>query len=316
MAAEINVYSYRQPFLVQPMFDAFTKETGHTVNVVFANKGLIDRAKQEGRLSPMDVLLTTDIGRLTRAKEIGITAPVQDATINASIPAKYRDPEGHWTGLTSRIRVIYASKDRVPKAASLTYEDLADKAFEGRICTRSGKHVYQIALVAAMINHHGSAKAEKWLAGVAGNLARKPSGNDRAQVKAIWQGQCDVAVGNHYYFVKMMENDEQRVWAESVNVIFPNQADRGAHANVSGMALGAYAPNKEAAVILMRFLTSEGAQEMYAEVNGEYPLRESVQWSDILKSLGTFKVEALSLQAISDKRSEALLMTDRVRYDQ
>lgn len=315
-AGEVNVYSYRQPFLVEPLFAKFTEATGHEVNVVFAKKGLIERAKQEGRLSPMDVLLTTDIGNLTHAKASGITAPVKDETIDAAIPAKYRDPEGHWIGLTSRIRVIYASKERVQNAENLTYETLATPEFEGRVCTRSGKHAYQIALVAAMINHHGVEGTEEWLTGLKHNLARKPSGNDRAQVKAIWQGQCDVALGNSYYYVAMMGNPDQRAWAESVNVVFPNQQGRGAHANISGMALGANAPNKDAALALMEYLTSEEAQRMYAEVNGEYPLREGTPWSDILKSLGTFKVEDLSLEAISDKRGEALLLTDRVGYDQ
>jgi iron(III) transport system substrate-binding protein len=316
LAGEVNVYSYRQPFLVEPLFAKFTKATGHTVNVVFASKGLIERAKQEGRLSPMDVLLTADIGNLTHAKEAGITAPVEDAVIDAAIPAKYRDPEGHWIGLTSRIRVIYASKERVQNPENLTYEALAEPEFEGRVCTRSGKHAYQIALVAAMINHHGAEGTEQWLTGLKNNLARKPSGNDRAQVKAIWQGQCDVALGNSYYYVAMMANPDQRAWAESVNVVFPNQKGRGAHANISGMALAAHAPNKDAALALMRYLTGEEAQRTYAEVNGEYPLREGTPWSDILKSLGTFTIEDLSLEAISEKRGEALLLTDRVGYDQ
>jgi len=314
-AGEVNVYSYRQPFLVEPLFDAFTAATGHKVNVVFASKGLVDRAKQEGALSPMDVLMTVDIGRLTNAKQVGISQPVDDAVINAAIPAKYRDPAGHWIGLTSRVRVIYAAKDRVENQGELTYEALAEDNFKGRICTRSGKHVYQIALVAAMIYHHGAEATEAWLTRIKKNLARKPAGNDRAQVKAIWQGQCDVSFGNHYYFVKMMADEEQRAWAESVNVVFPNQQDRGAHVNISGMVLGKHAPNKDVALELMRFLTSEEAQQQYAEVNGEYPLREGVEWSEILKGLGEFKVEDLSLHAISDKRAQALLMTDRVRYD-
>lgn len=315
MAGQVNVYSYRQPFLVEPLFEAFTEETGHKVNVVFAEKGLIERAREEGRLSPMDVLLTVDIGRLSQAKQAGVTAAVDDAEINAAIPEQYRDPEGHWIGLTSRIRVIYASKDRVENPETLTYEALADEKYKGRICTRSGKHVYQIALVASMIKHHGKEGAEAWLSGLKANLARKPSGNDRAQVKAIWQGQCDLSLGNHYYYLKMMADPEQRPWAEAVNVVFPNQDGRGAHANISGMSLGAYAPNKDAALALMRFLTSEKAQEIYAEANGEYPLREGAGWSEQLTTLGDFKIDPLSLQAISDAREEALLMTDRVRYD-
>lgn len=314
-AGEVNVYSYRQPFLVEPLFEAFTEETGHKVNVVFSEKGLIERASEEGRLSPMDVLLTVDIGRLSQAKEAGVTAAVDDADINAAIPEQYRDPEGHWIGLTSRIRVIYASKERVEDPDSLTYEALTDEKFKGRICTRSGKHVYQIALVASMINHHGKEDAEAWLTGLKENLARKPTGNDRAQVKAIWQGECDLSLGNHYYYLKMQADPEQRPWAEAVNVVFPNQDGRGAHANISGMSLGANAPNKDVALELMRFLTGEKAQEIYAEANGEYPLREDAEWSEQLKALGDFKIDSLSLQAISDAREEALLMTDRVRYD-
>ena len=314
-AEEVNVYSYRQPILTEPLFAAFEAATGHKVNVVFAEKGLIERAHEEGRLSPMDVLLTVDIGNLTQAEQAGITAPVADAEINAAIPAQYRDPAGHWIGLTSRIRVIYAAKGRVENAKALTYESLADPQYKGRICTRSGKHVYQIGLVASMIAHHGEAEAEKWLAGLKANLAQKPSGNDRSQVKAIWQGQCDLSLGNHYYFLQMLAEPEQRAWADSVDVIFPNQADRGAHANISGMSLGAFAPHKEAALGLMRFLVSQQAQELYAEANGEYPLREGAAWSAALNALGQFRIDPLALQAISDRRDEALLMTDRVRYD-
>ena len=315
-AAEVNVYSYRQPFLVEPLFQAFTKQTGHNVNVIFAKKGLIERAKQEGRLSPMDVLLTTDIGNLTQAEAAGITSALNDQQISEAIPAKYRNPDGHWIGLTSRIRVIYAAKDRVKDPKRLTYEALTSEEFKGRVCTRSGKHAYQIALAAAQINHLGHDGAEQWLAGLKENLARRPSGNDRAQVKAVWQGQCDVALGNSYYYVAMLGNPDQRAWAESVNVVFPNQNGRGAHANISGMALAAHAPNKAAAIELMRFLVSDRAQRIYAEVNGEYPLRTGTKWSAVLESLGEFKVEDLSLKAISDKRDEALLMTDRVGYDQ
>ncbi len=316
LAGEVNVYSYRQPVLIEPLFEAFTAETGHKVNVVFAKTGLIERARQEGRLSPMDVLLAVDIGQLSQAKDAGITAPVDDPVVNAAIPPQFRDPEGHWIGLTSRIRVIYAAKGRVENAKALTYEDLADPKYKGRICTRSGKNVYQIGLVAAMINHHGVEKTEEWLTGLKNNLAKKPVGNDRAQVKAIWQGECDLSLGNHYYYLKMMADPDQRPWAEAVDVIFPNQDGRGAHANISGMSLGAYAPNKAAAMDLMRFLVSVEAQQIYAEENGEYPLRPGARWTAALEELGKFVIDDLSLQAIADQRGEALLMTDRVRYDQ
>ncbi len=315
VAGEVNVYSYRQPVLVQPLFDVFTAETGHKVNLIFAEKGLIERAQQEGRLSPMDVLLTVDIGRLAQAKEAGIAAALHDPAIDASIPAQYRDPDGQWIGLTGRIRVIFAAKGRVAAAKDLTYEALADPKYKGRICTRSGKHVYQIGLLAAMINHHGADGAKAWLAGVRDNLAHKPSGNDRSQVKSVWQGECDLALGNHYYYLQMLDDPEQKVWADAVDVIFPNQADRGAHANISGMVLGAFAPHKAEAIALMQFLASEKAQEIYASVNGEYPLRKGVAASPALQSLGAFKIDPLPLDTISRERGQAVLITDEVRYD-
>jgi len=313
--SEVNVYSYRQPFLIKPLFDAFTKETGIEVNVVFDDKGLVERLKQEGRNSPADLILTVDIGRLQDAADAEVTQAVDNDTLNQNIPAQFRDPDGHWLGLTLRTRVIAASKERVAEGAIQSYEDLADPQWQGKICSRSGKHVYNIALLASMIVHHGEKQAEQWLTGVKNNLARKPQGNDRAQVKAIKEGECDIALINNYYVGLMLNNPEQTAWAEAVNIVFPNQDDRGTHVNISGMALTQSAPNKDNALRLMQFLSDDLAQQMYAEQNFEYPVKPGVAWSELLHSWGEFKIDDLALATVAEHRKAAILMVDRVAYD-
>lgn len=313
----VNIYSYRQPYLIQPLIDAFSEKTGIKTRVIFAEKGLEERIKAEGANSPADVILTVDISRLSAAKEAGVTQPLDDEAINSRIPAQYRDPEGHWFGLTTRSRVIYASKDRVQETA-LTYEDLADPKWKGRVCTRSGQHVYSIGLISSMIAHHGLEDAEKWLEGVKNNLARKPAGNDRAQAKSIFAGECDVALGNTYYMALMRTNDkepEQKDWANSVKVIFPNSEDRGSHVNISGMALAANSPNRDNALKLMEFLTSDEAQEIYAEANHEYPVVSGVAISEMVRSFGELKPDTLPLAEIADHRKEASELVDRVGFD-
>lgn len=317
-AEEVNVYSYRQPFLITPMFDAFTEKTGIKVNVIFAKKGLIERAAEEAMNSPMDVLLTTDIGNLVKAKEAGITGSLSDATINANIPKNLRDPEGHWFALTTRARVAYMSKAKLDASKGITYEDLAKPEWKGKICTRSGAHNYNIALIASMISHHGDAGAKTWLEGIKANLARKPQGNDRAQVKAVYEGQCDVAIGNTYYMGAMMTNDknpEQKEWAAAVNVVFPNSKGRGTHVNISGMVIGAHAPNQTNAVKLMQFLTGDDAQALYAKVNHEYPVKPGVEWSELVKGWGAFSADDLSLAEIAANRKRALELVNEVGYD-
>ncbi|MBV2184211.1 MAG: Fe(3+) ABC transporter substrate-binding protein, partial [Rhizobium sp.] len=271
---EVNIYSYRQPELIQPVIDAFTKETGIEANVLFLDKGLVERIAAEGANSPADVILTVDIGRLVEAKDGGVTQPLENEIINKDIPAQYRDPAGEWFGLTTRGRVVYASKERVPETA-ITYEELVDPKWKGRICMRDGQHSYNIGLFASMVAHHGAEYTEKWLTGLKQNLARKPDGNDRGQAKAIMSGECDLALGNTYYVGLMMTNEkdpEEKEWAAATKILFPNTADRGTHVNISGMALAKYAPNKDNAVKLMEFLSSGKAQEIYAQQVFEYPV--------------------------------------------
>lgn len=314
-ADEVNIYSDRQAFLLKPILDAFTKETGVKVNIVYAKKGIIQRLKSEGRNSPADLLLTSNVSNLNRAVDAGVTQAVNDSVINGNVPAQYRDPNGHWFGLTTRARVIYASKDRVKEGEVTRYEDLADPKFKGRICTRPGDHTYNIALLASMIAEYGEADAKAWLEGVKANLARKPQGNDRAQVKAVKEGVCDIAVGNSYYYGKMLENEEQRAWAESVNLIYPNQADRGTHVNISGMTLTESSPNREDAIKLMRFLTESTAQKIYAEQNFEYPVKPGVEASKLIDHWGEFKADKVSLAEVDKYRKRAAMMVNEVGYN-
>ena len=314
---EVNIYSYRQPYLIKPLLDAFEKETGIKANVVFANKGLIERMEAEGRNSPADLLLTTDVGELTAAAQKGVTQEVTSASIVDNIPAQYRDPEGHWFGLTRRARVVFASKERAPRDA-ITYEELADPKWRGKICIRSGYHVYNIGLIAAMIAHHGEAKAEQWLKGLKNNLARRPAGNDRAQVKGVFAGECDLAIGNTYYMGHMMTDDknpEQKKWAASVKILFPNTSGRGSHVNISGMALAKNAPHKDKALRLMEYLSSDEAQRIYAEANFEYPVKDGVPWSDLVKSWGTFMADDIALEEVAANRKRASELIDEVAFD-
>jgi len=314
-AGEVNVYSYRKPQLIDPMFEVFTEQTGIKVNSVFAKKGMLERLKSEGRNSPADLVFTVDIGRLSDIQNAGLTQSVNSARFEANIPENYREPEGHWFGLTTRARIIVASKDRVQPGEIATYEQLTDAKWKGRVCTRSGKHPYMVALTASMIAHHGETEAKKWLAGLKGNLARKPQGNDRAQVKAIKEGVCDVAVINHYYMVKMLKDPEQVPWANAVNMVFPNQDGRGTHMNVSGMALTKHAPNKTNAIKLMEFLASAQGQEMYVQKNGEYPVKAGVPLSALQNSWGSFKADSLSLAEVADHRAAAIRLADEVGYN-
>ena len=312
---EVNVYSYRKPQLIDPLFEAFTQQTGIRVNSVFAKKGLLQRLKSEGRNSPADLVFTTDIGRLTDIQRAGLTQSVDSPTLRAAVPANYREPQGHWFGLTARARIIVASKDRVTPGEIEDYEDLVDPLWQGRVCTRSAKHPYMVALTASMIAAHGYAHAKQWLDGLRNNLARRPQGNDRAQVKAIYNGLCDVAVINHYYMAKMLADPKQKSWAESVRGIFPNQSGRGTHMNVSGVALTKHAPHRDSAIVLMEFLASEQGQALYAKENGEYPVTSGVPWNALQQSWGKFRQDSLSLATIADHRARAVRLADEVGYD-
>ena len=316
LADEVNIYSYRQPELLQPLLDGFTAQTGIQTNVAFVNKGLIDRLKAEGKRSPADIILATDISRLTGAKEAGVTQPIISETLDAAIPENLRDPEGYWYALTTRARIIYASKDRVKPGEITTYEDLANPKWKGRICTRSGTHDYTLGLIGAMMAHKGIADTEAWLKGVKANLAREPEGNDRAQVKAIWAGICDISLGNTYYMGAMLDDPEQAEWANSVRLEFPTFEDgAGTHVNISGVAMTASAPNQDAAVKFIEYLASPKAQALYAAKVNEYPASLDAEASERVASWGAFKADTKSLSDIAANRAEALRLSERVNFD-
>lgn len=315
LAEEVNVYSHRQPELVQPLFDAFTKETGITVNVAFVDKGMVEKLVAEGELSPADLVMTVDIARLTEVVNAGVTQPVQSDALEAAIPEALRDPADHWFGLTSRARIVYASKDRVADGEVTTYEDLADPKWKGRICTRSGTHDYNIALLGAVIAHHGPETAKTWAEGLKVNLAKKPDGGDRDQVKSIWAGECDIALGNTYYMGQMLADPEQTEWANSVRIVFPVFEGGGTHMNISGVAMTKSAPNKDAALKLMEFLVSDEAQKIYAETNHEFPVKAGVPVSELVASWGAFTADALGLVDVAKHRPEALRIMEEINYD-
>jgi iron(III) transport system substrate-binding protein len=295
--------------------DGFTEQTGIAVNVAFLNKGMIERLRAEGRRTPADLVFTTDISRLHSVVSAGQTQPVTEANLTDNIPAAYRDPGNHWFGLTLRARVIYASKARVKKGEVTSYEDLADPKWQGRICTRSGTHSYMLALTAAYLHHHGEADTLNWLKAVKANLARKPQGNDRAQVKAIWAGECDISLGNTYYMGQMLADPEQQDWASSVSIEFPVFEGAGTHVNVSGMAMTKFAPNRTEALALMAYLASPAAQEIYASDNYEYPIAPGTQADPLVQSWGSFEADPVNLSTIAELRSEALRLTELADFD-
>ncbi|WP_345854476.1 Fe(3+) ABC transporter substrate-binding protein [Shewanella algae] len=313
-AGEVTVYSYRQEFLVKPILDDFSQATGVKVNFVFAKDGIADRLAREGRLSPADLVLTSDFSRLQELVDKQLVKQVESDTLKQNIPAQYRDPEGNWYALTMRVRNLYSSKERLGPLA-INYEDLADARYKGKVCMRSGKHPYNIALVASMIAHHGEADAKSWLQGLKSNLARKPQGNDRAQVQAVKEGLCDIAIGNSYYYGKMLQDPKQRPWAEAAVINFPNQENRGAHINVSGMALAKHAPNSADALKLMEYLSSDAAQQSYAEVNMEYPVKADVPVSELVASWGDFKADDLPVYKLAEHHQAALRLLDEVKFD-
>jgi iron(III) transport system substrate-binding protein len=313
--ADVNVYSHRQPELVQPLFDAFTAKTGIDVNVAFVDKGMVERLVAEGSRSPADLVMTVDIARLAQVVDAGVTQPINDALVLDHIPESVRATNGDWIGLTTRARIVYTSKERVKEGEITTYEDLADPKWKGRICTRPFTSDYNVALTAAYLAHHDEASTKTWLEGIKANLARKPDGNDRSQVKSIWAGECDISLGNTYYMGQMLSDPEETEWANSVRLDFPIFEGGGTHINISGVAMTQSAPNKEAALKLVEFLASDEAQAIYAETNSEYPVTPGAKMSDLVASWGTFTPDTLTLTEIAAMRPAALKLIEEVDVD-
>ena len=316
-AQEVNLYTVREPGLVKPLAEAFTKKTGIKVNTVFMNDGLAERVESEGARSPADVLMTVDVAKLVEMAEKGIAQPVRSAALEAAVPANLRDGDNRWFALSLRARLIYVSKDRI-KDSAMTYEDLADPKWKGKICIRSGQHPYNIALLSAYIAHHGEAAAETWAKGVKANLARKATGGDREVARDILGNLCDIGAGNSYYVGLMRSGvggPDQEKWGAAINVILPSFTNGATHVNASGAALAKNAPNRDNAVKFMEFLVSDEGQKIYTQDNFEYPVKAGAEMHPIIKAIGSLKPDALPLSEIAKHRKAASLIMDRVGFD-
>ena len=316
-ADEVNVYSARKEALILPLLKKFEAETGIEVNLVTAKAdALLKRLESEGRSTPADLFITTDAGRLQRAKEAGVLQPIENSVLTSRIPENLRDRENYWFGLSQRARVIFYAKSRVNVSELSTYEALADDKWKQRICVRSSGNIYNQSLVASMIEAQGSETTEAWARGLVANFARKPAGGDTDQLRAAAAGLCDIAIANTYYYGRLVNSDkgEDRQVAEKLAVFWPNQADRGAHVNVSGAGITRHAKHRQAAERLLEFLVSAEAQTWYAEVNNEYPVVADARTSAVLESFGAFRGDSLNLTRLGENNRAAVELMDRAGW--
>jgi iron(III) transport system substrate-binding protein len=316
-ASEVNLYSYREPQRIVPLLRAFHAATGIRVNVTYASKDLVERIAAEGEHSPADVLLTNEFGLLLDARARGLTQAFKSPIVEANVPAIYRDPEGHWIGLTRRARLFVVGAKSV-SAETMTYEELAEPRWKGKICIRSGKHPYNTALVASMLAHHGPEKTEAWLRGLKANLARVPSGGDRDQIRAVMEAVCEVAVVNSYYAANFIFIDQnlQEQKHGSIRLLFPNAAGRGTHVAISGAALMKHSRNKEGGIRLIELLSSELGQRIYSAVNDEYPVNETVTPPTLMANWSPLRADPLPLHKLAELRTEARSLVARIRFDE
>ncbi len=316
-AEEVNIYSSRHYDTDVQLYDGFTKATGIEVNRIEGDADqLIERIKAEGRNSPADLLITVDAGRLWRAEQAGILQPISSPILDQRIPASLRHPDGLWFGMSRRVRIIIYAKDRVQPDAIKTYEELADPKWQGRICMRSSTNVYNQSLVASMIEADGLEPTEQWGKGLVANFARPPQGADTDQIKAVAAGECDISVVNHYYLVRLIELDDadDRAVAAKIGIVFPNQAGRGAEANISGAGVTLNAPDKANAIKFLEYLTTDQAQIYFTEGNYEYPAVAGVPLEPALASLGDFKTDPINASKYGQNNAEAVKLMDRVGW--
>nr|WP_324257108.1 extracellular solute-binding protein [Cellvibrio fontiphilus] len=314
--AEVNLYTTREPALIEPLLKAFSESSGIKVNTLFLKDGLAERVASEGERSPADLLMAVDFGNLTDLVDKGVTQPLQSALLEKTIAAPLRDANGHWFALSMRARTLYVSKEL--DLPAISYEQLAAPEWKGKVCIRSGQHPYNTALIAHMIAKHGEAKAETWLRGLKANLAQRPGGGDRDVARDILGGLCDVGLANSYYLGLMRSGAggaDQQKWGDGINALLPVFKDGGTHVNVSGAALAKHAPNKANAIKLLEFLVSAEAQAIYAQANYEYPVNAVAALNPIIAALGELKVDPTSLADISKHRKAASLLVDKVGFD-
>ena len=313
----LNLYTSRHYQTDEALYERFTELTGIRVNRL-EGKGdaLIERIRNEGANSPADLLITVDAGRLWRAEQAGLFQPAGSAVLEARVPEHLRHPEGLWFGFSSRARLIFYNKDTISAGEIETYEDLADPRWKGKVCIRSSSNIYNQSLMAAMIEAHGEAGAEDWARGVVANFARHPQGGDTDQLRSVAAGECQIAVANSYYYARLLESDKEadRETAARLGVVFPNQAGRGTHVNVSGAGVLAHAPNREAAVEFLEYLLGEQAQHYFADGNNEYPIVNGVAPNSALKKMGSFNSDAVNVAVLGENQPTALRIFDRAGW--
>jgi iron(III) transport system substrate-binding protein len=314
----LNVYSSRHYQTDEALYSGFTKLTGIKINLIEAGEdALIQRIVNEGAKSPADVLITVDAGRLWRAQQLGLFQPVKSAALESRLPASFREPEGLWFGFSLRARVIAYDKTKVKPADIPTYESLADPRWKGKICTRSGSHIYNLSLMGAMIDHLGEPKAETWARAVRANLARDPKGGDTDQIKGVAAGECEIAITNHYYYARLARSQkpDEKAIADRVGVVFPNQATWGTHVNISGAGVLRNAPHRDAAVKFLEYLASDDAQRYFADGNNEWPVVSTVRVTNpVLVSFGQFKYDPLNVAVLGRNQPQSQKLYDRVAW--
>ncbi len=313
VSAEVNVYSARKEALIKPILDDFSKQTGIKVNLITGDAdALISRMKSEGQFSPADVLITTDVGRLVRAKQLGVTQANADESILKNVPAYLRDDDLHWTALTLRARPIMYAKGRVDPASLSTMQALTKKEWKNRICIRSSNNIYNQSMISGMIQTQGEAQTLAWAKGLVANFARTPKGGDRDQIKAVVAGECDLAIANTYYLAGMLNAKDEgtRQTALQIAVFWPDEETIGTHVNISGASIAKYAKNVDSAKTLIAFMLTDEAQIWYAETNHEYPIKKGIKWSQTLQDMGTFKAQEVSLSKVGETNAEALMLMD------
>jgi iron(III) transport system substrate-binding protein len=315
----LNLYSSRHYQTDEALYKNFETQTGIKINrIEAAEDPLIERMRNEGEKSPADVLITVDMGRLLKAQQLGLFQPLDSPALNAKIPRELRAQDGSWFGFSLRARPIYYAKARIDPKTIPDYESLANANLKGKICVRSGSHPYNISLMSSLIAAMGPEKSEQWAKGVVANFARAPKGGDTDQIRAVAAGECDVTIGNTYYFARLLKSNspEDKAVVEKVGVVFPNQAGangRGAHVNVSGAGIARYAPNRENAVKFLEYLASESAQRFFSDGNNEFPVVGKID-NPALKQMGEFKRDPLSMDMVGKNYGAASQIFDRAGW--
>lgn len=313
---EVNIYSSRHYDTDERLYSDFTEATGIKVNRIEGNiNELIERAKAEGENSPADVFITTDAGRLFKLDQDELLSETSSDVLDAAVPANLRHPDGKWFGISQRARVIFYDKERVSEPPQ-TYADLADPKYKGQVCARSSSNIYMLSLMASQIANNGEEAAKSWASGLLANFAREPQGGDTDQLRGIVSGECDIAVGNTYYFARALRKEVKGLSGstDAIGWVFPDQDGNGTHVNISGAGVTKYAPNRENAVKFLEYLTSESAQNYFAAGNDEYPVLEGVALSASVVQLGTFKADDLNLDELGKNQARAQEIYNEIGY--